>query len=62
MAHNHDRHFLDLMVKQSRLFELALEETIAQFDYNNDSQWREDFKQIMLKHAKDKLNAESQGH
>ena len=62
MANNHDRHFLDLMTKQAKLMEYALEECICQFDYSNDRQWREDFKEMMLKHAKDKLNAESQSH
>lgn len=54
MADNHDRHFLDLMTKEARVFELALEEAIAQFDYSNDPKWRQEFKEMMIKHAKGK--------
>lgn len=62
MANNHDRHFLDLMTKQCRLFELALEECIAQFDYNNDKEWQKDFKETMLKHAEKRLRDEQENH
>jgi hypothetical protein len=62
MASNHDRHFLDLMTKQCRLFELALEECIAQFDYNNNKEWQANFKENMLKHAKDKMRHEEESH
>ena len=62
MPHNHDRHFLDLMTKQAQLMEYALDECIRQFDYSGDSEWREDFKQMMIAHAKDRLKREEEQH
>ena len=62
MPNNHDRHFLDLMTKQAKLMEYALDECIRQFDYSNDKQWREDFKEIMIVHAKERLKCESEQH
>ena len=61
MANRH-REFLDLMIKEAKLMEYALDECIRQFDYNNDSQWREDFKQMMIVHAKERLKRESEQH
>ena len=62
VAHNHDRHFLDLMTKQAKLMEYALDECIRQFDYSNNKQWREDFKEMMITHAKERLKNESEKH
>lgn len=62
MANNHDRHFLDLMTKEVKTMEYALEECIRQFDYNSDSQWRDDFKAMMITHAKERLKRESEQH
>jgi hypothetical protein len=62
MAHNHDRHFLDLMTKEVKTMEYALEECIKQFDYSNNKQWRDDFKAMMITHAKDRLKRESEQH
>lgn len=59
MANNYDRHFLDLMIKQSKIMEYALEECIKQFDYSNNKEWREDFKQAMVGHAKKRVEDES---
>jgi len=61
MANRH-REFLDLMTKEAKLMEYALDECIRQFDYSGDSQWREDFKQMMIAHAKDRLKRESEQH
>lgn len=62
MPHNHDRHFLDLMTKQAKLMEYALDECIRQFDYSVNNQWREDFKQMMIAHAKERLKREAEQH
>lgn len=62
MANNHDRHFLDLMTKEVKTMEYALEECIRQFDYNGDRQWRDDFKAMMITHAKERLKRESEQH
>ena len=59
MANNHDRHLLDLMTKQAKTMEYALEECIKQFDYSNNKEWREDFKQAMIEHAKQRVKNES---
>ena len=59
MANNNDRHLLDLMTKQAKIMEYALEECIKQFDYSNNKEWREDFKQAMIGHAKQRVNNES---
>lgn len=52
MANNYDRHFLDLIIKQSKIMEYALEECIKQFDYNNDKEWQINFKNMMMEHGK----------
>jgi hypothetical protein len=62
MANNNDRHLLDLMTKQAKIMEYALEECVKQFDYSNNKEWREDFKQMMVTHAKDRLKRESEQH
>ena len=62
MANNYDRHFLDLIIKQSKIMEYALEECIKQFDYNNDKKWQVNFKEMMLKHAKEKIQREEENH
>jgi hypothetical protein len=59
---NNDRDFLDLMIKQAKLMEYALEESIRQFDYNNNAEWRRDFKGMMIKHASDRLKKEESEH
>jgi hypothetical protein len=59
MANNNDRHLLDLMTKQAKIMEYALEECVKQFDYSNNKEWREDFKQAMIGHAKQRVNNES---
>ena len=59
MANNNDRHLLDLMTKQAKIMEYALEECIKQFDYSNNTEWREDFKQAMIEHAKQRVKNES---
>jgi hypothetical protein len=61
MANRH-REFLDLMIKEAKLMEYALDECIRQFDYNSDSQWRDDFKAMMITHAKERLKRESEQH
>jgi hypothetical protein len=50
------------MTKQAQLMEYALDECIRQFDYSGDSEWREDFKQMMIVHAKDRLKREEEQH
>lgn len=62
MSMNNDRDFLDLMIKQAKLMEYALEESIRQFDYNNNAEWRRDFKAMMIKHASDRLRKEENEH
>lgn len=59
MANNNNRHLLDLMTKQAKIMEYALEECIRQFDYSNNTEWREDFKQAMIEHAKQRVKNES---
>jgi hypothetical protein len=59
MADNNDRHLLDLMTKQAKIMEYALEECVKQFDYSNNKEWREDFKQAMIGHAKQRVKNES---
>jgi len=59
MANNNDRHLLDLMSKQAKIMEYALEECVKQFDYSNNQEWREDFKQAMIGHAKQRVKNES---
>ena len=59
MANNNDRHLLDLMTKQAKIMEYALEECIKQFDYSNNKEWREDFKQAMIEHSKQRVKNES---
>lgn len=59
MANNNDRHLLDLMTKQAKIMEYALEECIKQFDYSNNKEWREDFKQAMIEHSKQRFKNES---
>jgi hypothetical protein len=59
MANNNDRHLLDLMAKQAKVMEYAREECIKQFDYSNNKEWREDFKQAMIGHAKQRVKNES---
>lgn len=61
MASNHDRHVLDLMIKHSKMMEYALEECIRQFDYSNNKKWRVDFKEDMIKIAREKMNREEGG-
>ena len=62
MANNHDRHFLDLMTKRAKLMEYALEECIRQFDYSNAKEWRDEFKEMMIHHAKERLKNEQENH
>lgn len=62
MANNHDRHLLDLIIKQSKVMEYALEECIKQFDYSNDKNWRKDFKENMIIHAKERFRREEGSH
>lgn len=52
--------YVKFLEKQARVFELALEETIAQFDYSNDHRWREDFKTVMLNIAKEQYEKENE--
>ena len=59
MANNNDRHLLGLMTKQAKIMEYALEECVKQFDYSNNKEWREDFKQAMIGHAKQRVKNES---
>jgi hypothetical protein len=59
MANNNDRHLLDLMTKQAKIMEYALDECVKQFDYSNNKEWREDFKQAMIGHAKQRVKNES---
>lgn len=59
MADNNDRHLLDLMNKQAKIMEYALEECVKQFDYSNDKQWQQDFKNMMIEHAKERVKNES---
>jgi hypothetical protein len=59
MANNNDRHLLDLMTKKAKIMEYALEECVKQFDYSNNKEWREDFKQAMIGHAKQRVKNES---
>lgn len=40
--------YVKFLEKQARVFELALEEIIKQFDYSDDKVWRDDMKRIML--------------
>jgi hypothetical protein len=47
------------MTKQAKTMEYALEECIKQFDYSNNKEWREDFKQAMIDHAKQWIKNES---
>jgi hypothetical protein len=47
------------MTKQAKIMEYALEECIKQFDYSNNTEWREDFKQAMIEHAKQRVKNES---
>lgn len=58
VANNNDRHLLDLMTKQAKTMEYALEECIKQFDYSNNKEWQEDFKQEMIEHAKQRVKNE----
>ena len=62
MANNHDRHFLDLMTKHCKVMEYALEECIRQFDYNNSQEWRDNFKEMMIYHAKKRVKNEEDSH
>jgi len=62
MANNHDRHFLDLMIKRAKIMEYALEECIKQFDYNNDKEWQNNFKEMMVSHAKERVKNEEEQH
>ena len=55
MANNHDRHFLDLMVKKVKVLEYALEECVKQFDYQNDPEWQRNFKEMMIEHGKNRF-------
>ena len=41
--------------RRAKIFELALEECIAQFDYSNNKKWRKDFKEAMVKIAEESL-------
>ena len=61
MADNHDRRFLDLQIKQTKLMEYALEECIKQFDYNTDPKWQANFKQMMINLAKNRMILEEGG-
>lgn len=62
MSSNNDRDFLYLMTKQAKLMEYALEESIRQFDYNNNPEWRKDFKERMFNHARERLKKEENEH
>lgn len=42
--------------------EYALEECIKQFDYSNDKNWRKDFKENMIIHAKERFRREEGSH
>jgi len=59
MANNNDRHLLDLIAKQAKIMEYALEECIKQFDYSNNKEWQQDFKNMMIEHAKQRVKNES---
>ena len=61
MADNHDRRFLDLQIKQTKLMEYALEECIKQFDYSADPKWQANFKQMMINLAKNRMILEEGG-
>ena len=61
MADNHDRRFLDLQIRQTQIMEYALEECIKQFDYNADPKWQANFKETMIKLAKNRLFLEESG-
>lgn len=52
--------YVKFLEKQARVFEIALEECIAQFDYSDSKLWREDFKAIMLDIAKEKYEKENE--
>lgn len=52
--------YVNFLEKQARVFELALEEVICQFDYSNSQRWREDFKSIMLNIAKERYEKENE--
>jgi len=52
MENDRDQH---LITKRSKIMEYALEECIKQFDYSNSRKWRNDFKENMLKHARERL-------
>jgi hypothetical protein len=39
--------------------EYALEECVKQFDYSSDKQWQQDFKNMMIEHAKKRVKDES---
>jgi hypothetical protein len=47
------------MTKQAKIMEYALEECVKQFDYSNNKEWREDFKNMMIEHAKQRVKNES---
>lgn len=62
MANNNDRHILDLVIKQYKIMEYALEECIKQFDYNDNKEWQANFKEMMISHAKKRFKYESENH
>jgi hypothetical protein len=47
------------MTKQAKIMEYALEECVKQFDYSSDKQWQQDFKNMMIEHAKQRVKNES---
>ena len=61
MADNNDRRFLDLQIKQTKIMEYALEECIKQFDFQGDPKWQANFKEMMIKLAKNRLILEEGG-
>ena len=52
--------YVKFLEKHARVFELALEQCILQFDYSDDKRWRNDFKAIMLDIAKEKYEKENE--
>jgi len=52
--------YVKFLEKQARTFELALEETIAQFDYSDDKTWRQDMKALMLDIARKQYEKENE--
>lgn len=52
--------YVKFLEKQVRVFELAFEEIIKQFDYSDDELWRKDMKMIMLDIARKQYEKENE--